>query len=129
MNSKRVLLIDDNEINMDLMIFVMNVWGFLVIPALNGPAGLAISKSEIPDLIICDIQMPHLDGFQIVQTLKSDPQYSSIPIIALTAMAMMGDKENLLAAGFDSYLSKPVEIDELKGALRKLLPGWTDATD
>ena len=70
----KVLVIEDNAANMDLMIFVLNALGLIVIPALNGPAGLAIARAEIPDLIICDIQMPHLDGYAVLEALKLTPQ-------------------------------------------------------
>jgi CheY-like chemotaxis protein len=127
MMSPSILLIEDNEINMDMMIFVLNALGLAAIPALNGPAGLAIARSMLPDLIICDIQMPHLDGFGVLRALKSDPAMCGIPIIAVTAMAMVGDGERLIAAGFDSYLGKPIEFDDLKLELMKYLPAWADA--
>ena len=119
-----ILVIEDNDINMDLMIFVLNAMKLNVIPALNGPAGLAIALSERPDLIICDIQMPHLDGYAVLNALKSNPEVSGIPVIAVTAMAMLGDGERLLAQGFDGYLSKPIEFDELKAELIEHLPSW-----
>lgn len=120
----RVLVIEDNDSNMDLMIFVLKALGLTAIPALNGPAGLAIARSELPDLIICDIQMPHLDGFAVLSALKSDPKLSAIPVIAVTALAMRGDGERLLARGFDGYLSKPVEFEHLKAELLHRLPSW-----
>ncbi|MEJ7747567.1 MAG: response regulator [Luteimonas sp.] len=122
--SASILLIEDNDINMDVMILILNGLGLEVIPALNGPAGLAIARSQRPDLILCDIAMPHLDGFGVLNAVKSDPDTASIPVIAVTAMAADGDGARLLAAGFDSYLSKPVEIDDLKRELARYLPSW-----
>lgn len=119
-----ILVIEDNDINMDLMIFVLNALGLAVIPALNGPAGLAIAKSQRPDLILCDIQMPHLDGYAVLGALRSDPAFSGIPVIAVTALAMLGDGDQLLAQGFDGYLSKPIELDQLKAELATHLPNW-----
>jgi len=119
-----ILVIEDNEINMDMMIFVLNAMGLAVIPALNGPVGLAIAKSEIPNLIFCDIKMPHLDGYGVLDALRLDPKSANIPIIAVTAIAIDEDGARLLAAGFDGYLSKPIEFDHLKGELRKFLPNW-----
>ena len=120
-----ILVIEDNDINMDMMIFVLQALGIVVLPALNSPAGLAMARSERPCLIICDIQMPELDGYGVLQGVKSDPAVAHIPIIALTALAMAGDGERLLAAGFDGYLSKPVDFDDLKSELRKHLPTFS----
>ncbi len=118
-----ILVIEDNDINMDMMIFILNAMGHTVIPALNGPAGLVIAKSVKPDLVICDIQMPELDGYAVLAALKTDPDpsISTIPIIAITAMAMKGDEALLLKAGFDGYLSKPIEVDDLRQLLQKHL--------
>jgi CheY-like chemotaxis protein len=120
----KILIIEDNEINMDLMIFVLNALGLSVIPALNGPAGLAIARSEIPDLIFCDIMMAHLDGHGVLAALKAESSLEHIPVIAVTALAMAGDGARLIAQGFDGYLSKPIDFDELKQELTRQLPNW-----
>ncbi len=120
----RILVIEDNDIAMNLMIYVLNALGLTVIPALNGPAGLAIAKAELPDLIMCDIQMPHLDGHAVLDAVRTNPTISKTPVIAVTALSMVGDGERLLARGFDGYLSKPIEFNELKNELRKHLPAW-----
>lgn len=122
--SPKILVIEDNDINMDLMIFILTAFGLNVIPALNGLAGLAIAKAEVPDLIICDIHMPLLDGFGVLAALRSDPTTTHIPVVAITALAMAGDSERLLAAGFNGYLSKPVEFDQLRVTVSNHLPGW-----
>lgn len=120
----KILLVEDNDINMDLMIFVLNSLDLAVIPALNGPAGLAIARSQVPDLIFCDIQMPHLDGYGVLAGLRAESTLAHIPVIAVTAMAMAGDGQRLLAAGFSGYLSKPIEFEQLKLELATQLPGW-----
>lgn len=116
-----ILVIDDNDINMDMMIIVLNSMDHPVIPALNGPAGLAIARSQRPSLILCDIQMPELDGFALLNALRADPDplVSGIPVVAVTAMAETGGGKRLFDAGFDGYLGKPVDIDALTMELRK----------
>ncbi len=112
--SSSILLIEDNVLNMDYMIFALNALGLSVIPALNGPAGLAIAKTQKPCLILCDIVMAELDGYGVLAALRADPAVRTIPVVAVTAMAMQGDRDRLLAAGFDGYLAKPVSLDDLK---------------
>ncbi len=116
-----ILVIEDNDINMDMMILVLNSLDHPVIPALNGPAGLAIARSQRPSLILCDIQMPELDGFALLNALRADPDplVSGIPIVAVTALAEADAGKRLMDAGFDGYLGKPVDIDHLTRELRK----------
>ncbi len=118
-----ILVIEDDDITMDMMIFLLNSLGYTVIPALNGPAGLAMAKADPPGLIICDIKMPELDGYQVLESLRADPdrRVATIPIIAVTALAMNGDQEQIIAAGFDAYLGKPVEVDALRRAVEQHL--------
>ncbi len=122
--NKSILVIEDNGLTMDMMILVLMSKGFRVIPALNGPAGLSIARAERPRLIFCDIQMPELDGYGIVEALKSDPEpsVSSIPIIAVTSLVGEQDRALLLAAGFSDYLAKPLDLDDLDTALQRHLP-------
>jgi two-component system cell cycle response regulator len=121
-----VLVIDDEKSSLDLMIFVLNAMGLTVVPALNGPAGLSMARALRPDLILCDVQMPHLDGIAIVNALREDPDISTVPVIAVTALAMPGDARRLLEAGFDGYVSKPVDFDSLRAELQKRLPSIGD---
>ncbi len=123
--SKTILVIEDNDSNMDLMIFHLQSMGYVVIPALNGPAGLAIARAERPDLILCDIEMPELDGYGVLRALRSRAAADFIPTIAVTALAAPGDGDRLLKLGFDGYMSKPVELDALHAILRKHLPPQT----
>lgn len=116
-----ILVIEDNDINMDLMIYILNAMGHSVIPALNGPAGLAIARAQRPALILCDIQMPELDGLGVLRALKGDRSTRDIPIVAITSQAMVGDREKLMGAGFDGYLSKPIEFDDLRLEVEKHL--------
>ncbi|HEY0064970.1 MAG TPA: response regulator [Telluria sp.] len=113
-----ILVIDDSDINMDVMLFALQALGCVAIPALNGPAGLAIAKAERPGLILCDINMPHLDGFGVLKGLRSDESIATTPIIAVTLLGSAGNGESYLAAGFDGVLGKPVHLDELKEVIR-----------
>jgi CheY-like chemotaxis protein len=116
-----ILIIEDNEINMEVLIFALNSLGWNAIPALNGPVGLAIAKAERPRLILCDIHMPHLDGFGVLHGIRTDVALATIPIIAVTAFETAADEDKYLHAGFDGALGKPVQLDELKNALKKHL--------
>lgn len=119
--NKAILVIENDPSSMDLMIFVLNYLGYTVIPALNGPAGLAIARGEVPALILCDIGMPELDGRGVLRALKSDASVSVIPVVAVTAMTTAGDREALLADGFDGYLSKPIDLGALRHEIARHL--------
>jgi CheY-like chemotaxis protein len=116
-----ILVIEDDDINMDIMIFALNSLGWSAIPALNGPVGLAIAKAERPCLILCDIRMPHLDGYGVLAGLRADSSVATIPILAVTSLVHPQDGDHLIAAGFDGYLGKPIQLDALKSALLKHL--------
>ncbi|MES2898891.1 MAG: response regulator [Pseudomonadota bacterium] len=118
-----ILVIEDNGLTMDMMIFVLMAMGYRVIPALNGPVGLSIARAERPQLIFCDICMPELDGYGVVKALRADPDpsVSGIPVIAVTASLAEDQVALLLAAGFSAYLPKPLDLDQLNAALRQHL--------
>lgn len=100
----RVLIIEDNQANLDLITYLLEAYSYRVDAAREGKSGLAAARRERPDIILCDIQMPGMDGFEVIDRLRRDPQLHSIKTVALTAYAMVGDREKLLAAGFDGYL-------------------------
>jgi two-component system cell cycle response regulator len=106
--SARILVIEDNAANLELMSYILQAFGYTLKTAESGSAGLAAIQHDPPDLIICDIQLPIMDGYEIARLLKSSPAYRRIPLIAVTALAMVGDKDKVLAAGFDGYISKPI---------------------
>lgn len=105
----RILVIEDNPTNLDLMIYLLTAFGHTSLTARNGEAGLEAAQREHPDLIICDIQLPILDGYEVARWLKSHPDLRTIPLVAVTALAMVGDRDRVLAAGFDGYIAKPIE--------------------
>ena len=118
----RVLVIEDNPANLELMRYVLAAFGHAVDVAIDGEQGVAQAQRERPDLIVCDLQLPGIDGFEVVRRLKGDAAFSRVPVIAVTAFAMVGDRERVLAAGFDGYIPKPIEpqnfIDQIDGFLR-----------
>jgi len=116
-----ILVVDDNAINVDLVSFVLDLGGFVVRSAADGPAAMALIEHQRPDLILMDIQMPGIDGVQLTRQLKADPRTQQIVIVAFTAYAMKDDRAKLLATGFDDYLSKPIDVatfaDQVRGCL------------
>jgi two-component system cell cycle response regulator len=107
--SERILIIEDNPANLDLMEYLLNSFGYSTLSAKDGAAGLDALRRERPDLVICDIELPVMDGCSVARTVKAEPSLQSIPMIAVTAFAMVGDSEKILSAGFDGYISKPIE--------------------
>jgi CheY-like chemotaxis protein len=104
----RTLVIEDNAENLDLMTYLLEAFGHTTWRAHDGKEGLEAVARDLPDLIVCDIQMPKMDGFQAAREIKKDRRLSQIPLIAITAYAMVGDRERILAAGFDGYIPKPI---------------------
>ncbi len=104
-----VLIIEDNEQNMYLTTFLLEKHGFKIDQARSGAAGIKTAGEIFPDLILLDIQLPGMDGYQVANTLKQDPQLNHIPIVAVTSYAMAGDREKILAAGCNGYIEKPID--------------------
>src|SRR5882724_7120615 len=117
----KILLVEDNEMNRDMLSRRLERRGYQVIIAVDGQEGVALAQSQRPDLILMDMSLPVLDGWEATRQLKAAPATRSIPIIALTANAMSGDREQALEAGCDDYDSKPVEFARLLGKIQGLL--------
>lgn len=117
----KILLIEDNELNRDMLSRRLRRKGFDVILAVDGQDGLAAAQSENPDLILMDLSLPVIDGWEATRRLKADPQSQNIPIIALTAHAMVGDWQRAMEAGCDDYDTKPVELPRLLQKIHALL--------
>ncbi|HAT31998.1 MAG TPA: sensory box protein/response regulator [Janthinobacterium sp.] len=120
--SARILIIEDNATNMELMVYLLRAFGYTPLTAYDGEEGIRVARRELPELIICDVHLPKLDGYGVVAALKSDPALRAIPTLAVTALAMLGDRERLLAAGFDGYIGKPIEPDVFVSQLESFLP-------
>lgn len=118
----RILVIEDNQTNLDLMIYLLEAFGYTLLTTMDGEAGLELARREMPDLIICDVHLPKLDGYGVVQQLKADVELCRIPVVAVTALAMVGDRDRMLAAGFDGYISKPIEPEVFVERIGRLLP-------
>ncbi|HVK31041.1 MAG TPA: response regulator [Burkholderiaceae bacterium] len=118
---KRVLIVEDNPINRELVDYLLRAHGFDTLSALDGAVGLDMARRERPDLILCDVQMPVMDGIEFAHHVKSDPALRHTPLVALTALAMVGDRDRLLAEGFDGYIAKPVDPATFVDALTTLM--------
>jgi two-component system, cell cycle response regulator len=104
----RILIVEDNPANLQLMVYLLKSFGYLPWVAHDGEEALELIRREPLDLIICDLQLPKVDGFEVAGYLKNNPVLSKIPLVAVTAFAMVGDRDKILAAGFDGYISKPI---------------------
>ena len=120
---RKVLLVEDNELNCDMLLRRLERAGYRVVIARDGAEGVSKARSELPDLILMDISLPVMDGWEATQQIKADPQTAGIPIIALTAHAMAGDREKALAAGCNDYDTKPIELPRLIGKMERCLKG------
>jgi CheY-like chemotaxis protein len=118
----KILLVEDNEMNRDMLGRRLEKRGYQVAIAADGPTGLALARSGSPDLILMDMSLPGIDGWEASRQLKADPATAPIPIIALTAHAMAEDREKALAAGCNEYETKPVELTSLLAKIEALLP-------
>lgn len=117
---RKILIVDDNESNIKFLRVILSKTGYNVLEANNGKDAIEIAIKENPDLILMDIMMPGLDGFESLKILKSLDNIKNIPVIAITALAMKGDKEKILDAGFIDYISKPVDYKELLEKIKRL---------
>ena len=117
----KILIVEDNEMNRDMLSRRLMRKGFDVIMAEDGQKGVDMSKSDNPDLILMDLSLPIMDGWQATSTIKADPETNSIPIIVLTAHAMAGDREKALDAGADEYDTKPIDFKRLLGKIKDFL--------
>jgi two-component system, cell cycle response regulator DivK len=123
MTGERILVVEDNELNMKLFRDILVANGYRTIEATTGGEAVALATEHAPDLVLMDIQLPDLDGVQALGRLRANEGTAAIPVLALTAQAMDGDRERFLAAGFDGYLSKPVDVRELIGTVRRHCEG------
>ena len=123
----KVLLVEDNEMNRDMLSRRLTRRGYEVAVALDGEQGVAMARSETPALILMDMSLPGLDGWEATRRIKAAPETRAIPVIALTAHAMAGDREKAIAAGCDDFDTKPVDLERLLGKIEALLGGKAGA--
>ena len=119
----RILIVEDNDLNRDMLSRRLKRRGFEVSVAIDGAAGVEAVQRDRPDLVLMDMSLPVMDGWQATRTIKADPVTSSILVMALTAHAMTEDRERALAAGCDEFETKPVDIDRLLAKIEQLLAG------
>jgi CheY-like chemotaxis protein len=118
---KRILIADDKATSRELLRTVLERQGYLVTEAADGGEALEKAKADSLDLILLDLQMPVRTGYEVLGELRQDPSYAGLPVIALTASAMPGDREKALAAGFTAYIAKPVALAHLRAEVQRLL--------
>ena len=119
--SKKILIVEDNPTNMKLITLALKKQGHNILQATDGEEALKTAVNEEPDAIIMDMQLPRISGWEVTRTLRQMPVFSNIPIIAVTAYAMKGDKEKAIESGCDAYLSKPINIQELRMVVVEML--------
>jgi two-component system cell cycle response regulator DivK len=117
----KILVVEDNQDNREMVVKVLKFNGYEVIEAVDGEEGIEKAKTEAPALILLDIYLPKMDGYEVAKRLKGDTDLRDIPVIALTAHAMKGNREQALAAGCDGYISKPIDIRELPKQIEQFL--------
>ncbi|MEW6053292.1 MAG: response regulator [Nitrospirota bacterium] len=120
---RKILIVEDNDDNRELVVKVLRNKGYTTIEAVDGEEALIKATAEIPDLVLLDISLPKLDGYEVAKRLKSREEFLDIPIVAFTAHAMKGDREKAIAAGFEGYISKPVNIRELPDQVKSFIRG------
>ncbi len=118
---RKFLLIEDNEQNRYLVNFLLEQRGHAIVSAESGPLGIELAGQVRPDLILLDIQLPGMDGYTVARAIKSNPELCAIPIVAVTSYAMVGDREQAMAAGCDGYIEKPINPRTFVGEVEKYL--------
>ncbi len=126
--SLKALLVEDNENNRYLLTLLLEHAGFTVLPAVDGKSGVDLARREAPDLILLDIQMPEMDGYEVAAILKSDPVLARIPIVGVSSFAMPGDRDKAMRAGFAGYIEKPVDPERFVETVMAFLHGKREAT-
>jgi two-component system cell cycle response regulator DivK len=120
---RKILIVEDNEDNRELAVKVLRNKGFETVEAVDGEQAIEKAVSEKPDLILLDISLPKLDGYEVARRLKEMDEFKEIPIVAFTAHAMKGDREKVIIAGFEGYISKPINVREFPDQVRLYIRG------
>lgn len=117
----RVLIVEDKPENLDLMVYILTAFGHQPLVAHDGIEGMAAARELRPDIVVMDLQMPRMDGFVAARAFKGDPELCHIPLLAVSAYAMVGDREKVMASGFDGYLTKPIDPETFVHDVESLL--------
>jgi CheY-like chemotaxis protein len=123
MAGEQILVVEDNEMNMKLFRDVLTATGYRTLEATTGAQAVELAAEHAPELVLMDIQLPDIDGVEALSRLRADERTASIPVLALTAQAMEGDRERFLDSGFDGYISKPVNVIELVDVVSRHVDG------
>ena len=123
--TKRILIVEDNELNMKLLRDVLEAYGYQTITTGEGEASLALAREHLPDLILMDLQLPDISGFDAVRRLKDHAETQNIPIVAVTAFAMAGDERKALTSGCDGYVAKPILLREFLNLVERFIGSAT----
>ena len=124
MSAETVLIVEDNEKSMKLFRDVLEVKGYRTLEATTGARAVELATRHLPDVVLMDVQLPDVDGVVALHLIRTDARTASLPVVAVTAQAMDGDRERFLEAGFDAYLSKPVDIAELLDVVKTARTAW-----
>jgi two-component system cell cycle response regulator len=114
-------VVEDNETSLELIVYLLQAFGHTLLTARDGLEGLEIAHHQRPDLILIDIHMPRMDGYELARQLRNDPALDSTSLVAITALAMVGDRDKALAAGFDGYIAKPIDPEMLESQVKAFL--------
>ena len=120
-SDKVVLVVEDNPVNMKVCYALLDAYGYIVLQATDGMEGLRLAREHRPDLILMDMQLPDISGLEVTKQLKEDETLKSIPVVAVTAFAMVGDEERCRDGGCDGYISKPISISDLLQTIERFL--------
>lgn len=118
---KTIIIVDDNPASRELIRELLGTDEYRIVEAANGREALALIAASYPDLVLLDIQLPELDGYSVIRHLRQDPRFRRLPVVAVSAYAMQGDREKALAAGFDAYITKPIDTYRLEEQVQELL--------
>jgi two-component system cell cycle response regulator DivK len=119
--SRTVLVIEDNEQNRYLATFLLEAHGYTVVAAVDGPSGIALAETMVPDLVLLDVQLPTMDGYDVARRLRAIGSLRATPIIAVTSYAMVGDREKSLASGCNGYIEKPIDPDTFVAEIQQVV--------
>ena len=123
-----ILVADDNAFSREVMRELLEASGHVILEAVNGRNALEVIRRCGPDLVFLDLQMPLQDGFSVIRELRNDSRFQNLPVVAVTASAMIGDRERAIAAGFDSYIAKPIDLCEVEAQIARSLRALALAT-